>query len=81
MAAVDALYIALASFGIATQLERQGVRTALKYLGAGSGSFLAGLGSLTQRFLPVAWRDLLNALVGCVLVFLAARMLLRRAGG
>jgi len=96
VAAVDALYIALASFGIAALLEKQGVRTTLKYFGAGvlllfaAGAVLstlvfltaiAGLGSLTQRFLPIAWRNLLNVLVGCVLVFFAARMLLRSAGG
>ena len=40
---------------------------------------IAGLGSVTQRFLPAVLRNLLNALVGCVLVFYAVRMLPRRA--
>jgi len=40
---------------------------------------IAGLGSITQRFLPAVLRNLLNAFVGCVLVFNAVRMLLRRA--
>ena len=46
-----------------------------------SGVYLFAAGAVlsTLVFLPAVLRNLLNAFVGCVLVFNAVRMMLRRA--